>query len=472
MYDMFANAPSFNSDLTAWQISPTANTDNMFRIACSMEEKNLPATPTLQSTGLIACTFCTNCPPEGGECLHGFKREDSVNCNVCPDGATNINNSCVSCPKNPFLSFFLSFLALLVLVLLIPLLYFLRNTRFVQSIEPQTNLTNLIRTKQIGAALSILVVFAALSPNLSDWFTYLANIFSTISMPFEIKPVCQEWYETVVRGDNYFSKAWMAFIFIYAVSVLLRYAQKLKRNNGELWFEIKTLVNFQKLAALLIIQAPIIVLSMTLDPERMAGNVDGFNGDNTETVTSLAHSVLPSLFSFFLLALLLFLTIRLSSKEFKKIRDKLLLETDIITSEETIKDIEMQGPYFAAFCLQYTPQMYNREETQVLKNIFWVFATKAVQFVAVVLSDNDYLLNLACVRTAASSTVLVATNLWYMRLLLKRPYASHRPSSKFGDPMNEAELLTTRTISLAAALLSLRDTLAMSTVTGETFVHG
>ena len=99
----------------------------------------------------------------------------------------------------------------------------------------------------------------------------------------------------------------------------------------------------------------------------------------------------------------------------------------------------MQGPYFAAFCLQYTPQMYNHEETQVFKKIIWVFATKAVQFVAVMLSNNDYLLNLACVRTVASSTVLVATNLWYMRLLLKRPYASHRPSSKFGDPMNEGE---------------------------------
>ncbi|GMI18616.1 hypothetical protein TrLO_g13444 [Triparma laevis f. longispina] len=155
-----------------------------------------------------------------------------------------------------------------------------------------------------------------------------------------------------------------------------------------------------------------------------------------------------------------------------EIRDKLLLETDNITSEETIKDIEMQGPYFAAFCLQYTPQMYNHEETQVLKKIIWVFATKAVQFAAVLLANNKYLVNLACVRTAASSTFLVATNLWHMRFLLQRPYASHGPSSKFGDPMNEAELLTTRTISLAAALLSLRDTLATSTVTGEAFAHG
>ncbi|GMH73731.1 hypothetical protein TL16_g06268 [Triparma laevis f. inornata] len=104
-------------------------------------------------------------------------------------------------------------------------------------------------------------------------------------MPVEVKPVCQEWYETVVRGDSYFSKAWMAFIFVYTVSILLRYAHKLKRKNGELWLEIKTLMNFQKLAALLIIQAPIIVLSMTLDPESMAGTWTGSNG--------IIHKLLP-----------------------------------------------------------------------------------------------------------------------------------------------------------------------------------
>ena len=51
------------------------------------------------------------------------------------------------------------------------------------------------------------------------------------------------------RGSFYFSKAWMAVIFIYAVSFSFRYAQKLKRKNGELRFEISTVVNFQKLFA-------------------------------------------------------------------------------------------------------------------------------------------------------------------------------------------------------------------------------
>jgi hypothetical protein len=40
-----------------------------------------------------------------------------------------------------------------------------------------------------------------------------------------------------------------------------------------------------------------------------------------------------------------------------------------------------------------------------------------------------------------------------------------------GDPMNDAEILTTRTISMAAALLSLRDTLATDTITGDSFAN-
>ncbi|GMI11442.1 hypothetical protein TrLO_g5178 [Triparma laevis f. longispina] len=96
---MFDGASSFNSDLTTWQISPTARTTtffNMFLDACLMEEKNLPASFTLLSSSLLSCTLCTNRPLKGGECHHGFKREDSLNCNVCPDGATDINNSCIS----------------------------------------------------------------------------------------------------------------------------------------------------------------------------------------------------------------------------------------------------------------------------------------------------------------------------------------------------------------------------------------
>lgn len=107
------------------------------------------------------------------------------------------------------------------------------------------------------------------------------------------------------------------------------------------------------------------------------------------------------------------------------------------------------------------------EERAVVRKILWLLGMKVVQFVAVFLANNGQVENLVCVETAACSIVLVSTNLWFIRHLLRRPYASHRPSSKMGDPLNDAEMLTTRTVSLAAALLSLRDTLATGSASGE-----
>ncbi|GMI03615.1 hypothetical protein TrVE_jg727 [Triparma verrucosa] len=327
---------------------------------------------------LESCFHCENCPPKGGQCRNGFKRADSINCDVCPANATNFNNNCVTCPDNSLLSFLLSFLVFVLLALVAVLLYILRNNRYLQSILPEANVTNLIRTKQITAALSILTVFAGLSYNLSTWFKILSDILSTISMPVEVKPVCQTWYEGIQRGDNYFTSAWMAFIFVYGVSFLLRYAHKLT------W-------------------------------------------------------VLPPVLSFLALSIILYVAIRHSSQNLKRIRAK-LLEAETISTEETIEDIELQGPYYSAFCLQYTPQMYNHEEKAFLRKFLWIAGMKAVQFVAVVLASKGSVENLACVKTAACSIVLVATNIWYTRYLLRSPYASHRPSSTMGDPLNDAEM--------------------------------
>eukprot|EP00519_Triparma_laevis_P006845 CAMPEP_0182518708 /NCGR_PEP_ID=MMETSP1321-20130603/44711_1 /TAXON_ID=91990 /ORGANISM="Bolidomonas sp., Strain RCC1657" /LENGTH=586 /DNA_ID=CAMNT_0024726647 /DNA_START=232 /DNA_END=1992 /DNA_ORIENTATION=- len=294
-------------------------------------------------------------------------------------------------------------------------------------------------------------------PICQDWYEEIArgdNYFTSAWFAFigvyaiEVKPICQDWYEEIARGDNYFTSAWFAFIGVYAVSFLLRYAYKLRR------WEITTLVNCQKLAAILILQAPIIILPMTLYPERLLENIDWNRLEMRESLVSLVKAVLPSLISFFVISAILYLTIRRSSQNFKRIRAK-LLEADTITTEETIEDIELQGPYYAAFCLQYTPQMYNHEEKAFVRKFLWIFGMKVIQFMAVVIANYGI--------------VLVATNLWYIRHLLRRPYASHRPSSTMGDPLNDAELLTTRTVSMAAAILSLRDTLATSTITGGSF---
>ena len=201
---------------------------------------------------------------------------------------------------------------------------------------------------------------------------------------------------------------------------------------------------------------------MSIDTERMA-NIYSRNtvyleyiGADGETYTApthvWTHSMSLSLLSFLLLSLSLYFIILRSSQNFKKIRER-ILENGSIVSEETIEDLEWHGPYFAAFCLQYTLMEYQHEERAIVRKIIWILGMKLVQLEAVMLAINGSTDNLAACRTAVSSSILVATNLWYIRHLLKRPYASHRPSKKIGDPMNDAEILTTSAVSVAAAIL-------------------
>jgi len=283
-------------------------------------------------------------------------------------------------------------------------------------------------------------------------------------MPIEVKPICTSWYENFQRGEYYFANAWIAFVAAYASAFFLRYAHKITW-MGERWFEIPTLVNFQKLAALLMMQAPIVILPLSLDAERMAGIF--LKNDQSFTISMLLSAV-----SFSVLSLFHYLTILRSSQNFKLVREKVLQNpSDTISSEATVEDVENHGPYYAAFCLQYTPREYAHEERAVWRKILWIFGTKMIQVFAVVLANKGEIENLACVRTAASSAVIVAVNLWYVRHLLRRPYISHRASSKIGDPMNDAEILMTRSVSMAAALLSIRDTLATRTASGESTAY-
>ena len=70
-----------------------------------------------------------------------------------------------------------------------------------------------------------------------------------------------------------------------------------------------------------------------------------------------------------------------------------------MTTEETIEDIKLKGPYYAAFCLQYTPQMFNHEEKAFVRKCLWIFGMESVQFVAVMIANKGEVENLACAKT-------------------------------------------------------------------------
>ena len=58
--------------------------------------------------------------------------------------------------------------------------------------------------------------------------------------------------------------------------------------------------------------------------------------------------------------------------------------------------------------------------------------------------------------TGLRACSFVAINLHYLKYLLKRPYVSHPPSKRIGDPLNDAEIFTTRALNWAAAWVALQ----------------
>ena len=53
------------------------------------------------------------------------------------------------------------------------------------------------------------------------------------------------------------------------------------------------------------------------------------------------------------------------------------------------------------------------------------------------------------------STLFIWLNVWYISHLVKRPYISGRNSQTFGDPLNDADMLTTRVFVWSSTLLAL-----------------
>ena len=155
---MFEHASSFNQDLSAWQISPSTSTYKMSIYVCAMDSSYLPPLQDFKRDykSEKACTVCSSCPPNGGECLNGFSRLISLMCAVCPQHTTEIGGSCQTCPFNAPLANLIPLIALSTLVLLGTLVYLLAK-KFPNRVPTfKFILKKVIQTKQVGAEIAAL----------------------------------------------------------------------------------------------------------------------------------------------------------------------------------------------------------------------------------------------------------------------------------------------------------------------------
>ena len=130
------------------------------------------------------------------------------------------------------------------------------------------DLVNLIRIKQLTAVMQVFQVFAGLSTLLAVWFLNLANLMSHFSMPFEINPVCVPAFQTFSNSSWHFTSALITIFTVALLVYFLLNAHKVECLKSRLSFS--AFEKMQAFAALIVIQAPLIVLPTTINAEAMA----------------------------------------------------------------------------------------------------------------------------------------------------------------------------------------------------------
>ncbi|GMH66261.1 hypothetical protein TrRE_jg7418 [Triparma retinervis] len=125
--------------------------------------------------------------------------------------------------------------------------------------------------------------------------------------------------------------------------------------------------------------------------------------------------------------------------------------------EETEDDLKKCTAFYASFCQQYVPKEFTHEERNSLRKLLWILAEAVLRYTELESFDRSVNLKwLLSSMTGLRACIFVAINLHYLWHLLKRPYVSHPHSKRIGDPLNDAEIFTTRALNWAAAWVALQ----------------
>ena len=419
----------------------------------------------------LTCLPCPRCTAFGG-CLGGFDSYENM-CTLCPDKTVEMFDKCVECPSNTFSAILMAFLlpasVAFFILAIFGIVFALHKYTAIRFPTFSFGLKDMIRLKQISAALQILTVFAQLSAFMAPWFRNVVSIALTISAPVEIQPVCTSWFQAISE-EYYFVRSYMALAVLFFLTFLLRNAHKVPAFKARA--SPTTFAKLQKAAALITINIPIVVLPLALRPPQMLTSYfKKFHVDankDFDVFVAASSGFFLSLISAAIISFVLHRTIRITSSQFKVLRRDVLREiisaatgtgtgtgTGTDMTAITWEDINKNRPYIAAFCTQSCE--YQHEEKAVWRKILSIVGIISGEFLALGVAEGSCMPGVVVFSQSFFSTVFIATNLIYTRHLLRRPYISHRRSRRMGDPLNDSELLTIRTMSWAASILTMRE---------------
>jgi hypothetical protein len=347
----------------------------------------------------MTCLPCPHCTATGG-CSEGFDSYNNL-CTICPKKTFALYGHCKECPNNALAAALLPGIAIISIAAVAGLVVAALKFGLITNLPTfSLTLANMIRLKQIGAALQILAIFAGISNILRPWFKSIAGFVLQMTAPVEVQPVCASWFSDLIHNEYYFVRSYIAFFALSMLSAALRYAHRVRFLRGRL--SVMTFAKMQKLAALVVINTPVVVLPLALRPKQMLTSYfDKFHEIEKDWFTAVTSGFFLSLVSAALLMFVLHRTIKATSSQFKALRSSVLSEFIASNSSSSLasppknsvttttwEDVERSRPYVAAFCLQYTPCEYQHEEKVVLRKIASIVGVIAMDFFATGMAEG------------------------------------------------------------------------------------
>ncbi|GMH68250.1 hypothetical protein TL16_g04885 [Triparma laevis f. inornata] len=442
-----------------------------------------------------SCVFCRNCLKDGG-CANGYSEGNSAHCDVCPSGTFEKGGVCNAC-ENEFSGLVVPVGVFCGIACVVCFLNFLCKRL---KVGPNFSLAvhNLIRYKQFAAVSQMLLIFSTVVGLQAPWFLNMTNFLTQLSVPFDIASPCF-WSAIgdLSSGPYYFMMGW---VILGGVALLVFIALHLHRIPGSIKFlGLGFFENVQKVAAVIVIQLPVVVIFATLKPTMMFN--DGASIYGLEILEAPAF-----VFFNFLSLILIIFTMQRSLKKIirrsRRMREALIQEMEDIEEEKgeeeaykvVVEDIDRCRPFLAMFGIQYVTSGYGHEEKAFVQKVGTVILISTIRLCTLFAMDvgeiksTTYLENTLLGACQACAFILV--NWVYLGDMIKRPYVSHnygkrrRGECRFlgNDIFNDSEVMVVRfsswflagvTVRLVLTdLLNIEDTALLENVSCGVLVLG
>ena len=434
--------------------------------------------------GCHDCPFLEQCVTGG--CSNGY---NGYLCTTCPPKSYSIGGSCIHCGDKLSLDGVGSFVGGVSAISMVVAIFLLLNKKYFH-LKFELNLRNLIRLKQISVLFqltSMLFTFAVIP--FPPWLRKFATVLTSISFPLKVEAPCLDIFSALMKYQM-----GILTIFLFAIiSGGLVFVNRLpfigKYINHSTHVYLQTIAGFVVTSSIMISASASCDLLVSVTKAMSViidGKYDYINSFELLESENLLHLInddgvrqrLLQEFIFFTVydwvsqAFLLVLIatgaemlIQKASREYTIARNH-YIETGDLTRVVYL-------PFWASFCMVYTTRSVNFESI-VLRRKLLTFLVPSVigslYYCTIGAAETAFNLHsllglpkslfygvenmsaLPIGAAALQSISLICLQIWYIGELVKRPFVSPRASDAVGDPINDAEILTTRSLNWCSTL--------------------